>query len=113
MNADGVRRAIASQGETVRIRRQSGATQHRTWFEATIQAFVNTGGSTVLVGAVEQVADKVMFTDEELLAQRFPVPPRQGDLIFYADGITTVTITGRATTWTLDEDTVYAVNCIG
>lgn len=113
MNAAGVKRAIERQGETVTLRRTSGATAHRTFFDATIRAFVASGASSVLVGSVQQVADKVLFCSEGLRAARWPLPPRHGDLIFYEDGITIVTIQGRALTWTLDEDTVYSVNAIG
>ena len=58
MNADGVRRALARAGETIRLRRVT----QRIPFDVACQVLVTIGGATTLVGGVQQTADRVLMT---------------------------------------------------
>jgi len=110
MNADGVMRALTTQGQTVTVRRMTGTRQ--VAFSVDCLAFVDVGVESVLVGSVQQTADKIMLTDREMNVVKWPKPPRQGDQIVYGDG-TTRTIQGRAMVYRVSEDLVYVVKTLG
>lgn len=110
MNADGVRRALATTGQMVTLRRVTGT--HRIPHDVQLLADVQTGAAIVLIGAVQQAADRIMFTSDEIDAAKWPAPPRQADQIIYDDG-TTLSVQGRAVQYKLDEDTVFVLSAIG
>jgi hypothetical protein len=110
VNADGVIRALTTQGETVTVKRLTGTRQ--VAFSVDCLAFVEIGAESVLVGAVQQTADKIILTDREMNAVKWPKPPRQGDMIVFSDG-TTRTIQGRAMVYRVAEDLVYFVKTLG
>ena len=60
MNADGVRRALVRAGETITLRRVTGT--QRVPFDVICRALVTIGGTTTLVGGVQQTADRVLMT---------------------------------------------------
>ena len=89
MNLDLMERMLADHGRTVTLRRLTGTA--RIPFDVTVRAAVWTGSDTVLVGAVQQTADKILLTSREIDAARWPFPPRHGDQVIYEDGrVTTV-----------------------
>ena len=109
MNADGVRRALARAGETIRLRRVT----QRIPFDVACQVLVTIGGATTLVGGVQQTADRVLMTADELDAARWPGPPRHGDQVIYDDG-TIAIVQGRADTRRMSGgDRVFTLTAIG
>jgi hypothetical protein len=99
------------QGGPITLRRVTGTA--RIPFDVTVQAFVGSGGGAQpLIGAVQIAGDKVTMTNREILAAKWPAPPRHGDILIYQDG-TTVVVQGRAAAYTLAEDTVYVLQVLG
>jgi hypothetical protein len=111
MNADGVRRALARAGETITLRRVTGT--QRVAFDVICRALVTIGGATTLVGGVQQTADRVLMTSDELDAARWPGPPRHGDQVIYDDG-TIAIVQGRADIRRMSGgDRVFTMTAIG
>ena len=110
MNGDGFVRACQKNGQMVIIKRLTGTRQ--VAFSVECLSRVDTGVESPLIGNVQQTADQVMVTDREMIAVKWPKPPRQGDQIVYADG-STRTVQGRAKVERLDEDTVYILTTLG
>ncbi|HTI78894.1 MAG TPA: hypothetical protein VL614_00435 [Acetobacteraceae bacterium] len=110
MNADGVIRALTTQGEIVTVKRLTGTRQ--VAFSVDCLAFVEIGVESVLVGSVQQTADKITLTDREMNEKQWPKPPRQGDQIVFSDG-TTRTMQGRADVRRVAEDLVYFIKTLG
>ena len=110
MNADGVIRALETQGEMITIKRLTGTRQ--VPFSVSCLAFVEVGAASVLIGSVQQTADKIMLTDREMNETQWPQPPRHGDQVVYADGSTRI-VQGRAMVYRVAEDRVYMLNTLG
>jgi hypothetical protein len=87
MRAADIARLIALKGETVTLRRLSGTA--RIPFDVVIQAVVDIGAASVVVGDVQESADRVIFLSEPLSLAGWRLPPRHGDQIIYQDGRTT------------------------
>jgi hypothetical protein len=81
---NGVRRALARAGEKITLRRVTGT--QRVPFDVICRALVTIGGATALVGGVQQTADRVLMTADELDAARWRGPPRHGDQVIFDDG---------------------------
>jgi hypothetical protein len=110
MNADGVRRALKRVGENITLRRLTGT--QRIPFDVMCRAKVTVGAATVLVGGIEQNADRVLMTADEIDAARWPGLPHHGDLVIYDDG-RTATVQGRSDVTQLGADRVLTFPVLG
>ena len=73
------RRAMNEAGETVKIRRYTGAGSNRPWFECEVMARVTGFEPEELVGAIVQGDRKLIVLAEDLIAAQFPLPIVKGD----------------------------------
>lgn len=112
MNADFVLSWYERQGEVVTLRRQTGRGKQRVPFDVKCIAHVKYGTARVLVGDIQQTGDEIKLTDREMNANRWPKPPRHGDVVIYADGTQTA-IQGRAKITRLEDDIVYTITALG
>jgi hypothetical protein len=110
MNADGVMRALETQGELIIVQRLTGTKQ--VAFSVECKAMVFTGAEMVVIGSVSQNADRVMITDREMNAKQWPQPPRHGDRVIRANGSTFV-VQGDADIRRVAEDRVYFLKTLG
>jgi len=110
MNADFVLRYYERQGQQVTVRRFTG--RQRVFFDVECTAHVDYGMAQILVGDIQQTGDTIKLTDREMNANRWPKPPRHGDMIIYADG-TSVAVQGRPKVTLLEDDIVYTLRAIG
>jgi len=110
MNANGVRRALRRMGEDVILRRFTGT--QRIPSDLKMRALVNVGGAIVLVGGVQQTADKFTITSDEMDRVNWRGSVQHGDIIIYSDGRTTA-VQGRGNDTQMGRDRVITFNCIG
>jgi hypothetical protein len=93
MNANGVRRALRRVGVDIIIQRTVGT--QRTPRRITCRALIHIGGATVLVGGVQQTADLITITTDEMDKEDWRGSIVHGDVVIYPDG-RVVTVQGRA-----------------
>jgi hypothetical protein len=76
------RRMLNEAGETVSIRRYTGAGANRPMFEADVIARVTGYQPAELVGTIQQGDRKLIVLAEDLLAAQFALPLKKGDKAF-------------------------------
>ena len=110
MRLDFMTQSLAKYGRDVTLRRMTGTA--RVAFDVKVRAAVWTGSDTVLVGTVQQTADKVLLTSREIDAARWPGPPRHGDQVIYEDGRVT-TVQGTVQVFPFTNDTALVLRTLG
>lgn len=85
MTADAIRasyrRAIDAVGETVTIRRYTGAGANRPYFDVSVRARVVGCTPQEIVGAIQEGDRKVILLAEDMIAAQAPLDLRKGDKI--------------------------------
>lgn len=76
------RRAIDAVGETVTIRRYTGAGANRPYFDVAVRARVVGYAPQEMVGTIQEGDRKVILLAEDLIAAQAPLDLRKGDKIF-------------------------------
>jgi hypothetical protein len=107
VNADGFLRLVSGQMgpvQTITLRRRNAP-------DVIVPAAVQIGGTSVVVGDVQQTADKIMCTDREIKAA-WADDPKHGDQVIYSNGRTTM-VQGRAEPVQFDADRVFVLRCLG
>lgn len=75
-------------------------------------AAVMIGADNVVIGEMQQTADRIMLTDRQLNLAGWTDVPHHGDQVIYADGRVTV-VQGRAQVFMMESDRVFILHCMG
>jgi hypothetical protein len=110
MNANGVRRALRRTGIDITLRRTTGT--QRLPRDVRCRALVQAGAAAVLVGDVQQTADRITITSDEMDKAKWEGGIVNGDLVIYPDG-RVATVRGRAGERWLGTDRVLTFNVQG
>jgi hypothetical protein len=73
------RQFLDEVGETVSLRRYTGAGASRPSFDATVKARVTEFAPHELVGGITQGDRKLIVLAQDLFDAQWPVPPKKGD----------------------------------